>query len=184
MNSGIWLLVIFLIVCGLIIYIVRIRTKSTSTNTTTNITSTTTPTNTTTTPTTTAPTTAAPTTATPITTPTMATPTTATTPNTAPTNNTNLQQRNNYLEKVKAADENIFNYIRCINIPRVPSCFHDPTGTVCRSRQIDCNKFKLVLQNDPVAVERMKIATDQYTGSNGRQNLSDLTNPVNSGWMF
>ena len=97
-----------------------------------------------------------------------------------------LQQQNIYLEKVKTADENIFDYIRCINIPRTPLCkgVENDTSNICRSKQIDCNKFKLVLENDPIAVERMKIATNQYVQSNKPQNPSDLTFPVKSGWMF
>ena len=58
-------------------------------------------------------------------------------------------------------DENIFNYIKCINVPRTPTCDSVKTGGgVCRSRQIDCNKFKLYLTEDPVAVARMKLITD------------------------
>lgn len=64
-----------------------------------------------------------------------------------------------YLWDVKLADENIFNFIRCINFPKTPSCKEVDNGTICRSRQIDCNKFKLVLENDPIAVQRMKLIT-------------------------
>jgi len=64
-----------------------------------------------------------------------------------------------YLWDVKLADENIFNFIRCINFPKTPSCKNVDDGSVCRSRQIDCNKFKLVLENDPVSVQRMKLIT-------------------------
>lgn len=177
MNSGIWVLVIFLIICAIIIYVIRVRSKSSKTSNTTIS-----ATNNSPVPTSTASTTVATTNTTNTT---NNIPTTVNSTQTGTTTtSTNLQQRNNYLEKVKAADENIFNYIRCINIPRTPTCFHDPTGTVCRSRQIDCNKFKLVLENDPIAVERMKVATDQYIDSNETRNLSDLTNPVGSGWMF
>lgn len=64
-----------------------------------------------------------------------------------------------YLWDVKLADENIFNFIRCINFPKTPACKDEGGGRVCRSKQIDCNKFKLVLENDPISVERMKLAT-------------------------
>jgi hypothetical protein len=96
-----------------------------------------------------------------------------------------LKKRNKYLEHVKTVDEYIFNFIRCINIPRSPLCKGvEGDSNICRSRQIDCNKFKLVLENDPIAVDRMKLATDQYTQSNKPTNPSDLTYPVRSGWMF
>lgn len=100
--------------------------------------------------------------------------------------NKTLKENNEYLQKIKFADENIFDYIRCINIPRTPGCrtVDDNTSAICRSRQIDCNKMRLVLENDPIAVERMKIATDRYTESNKEKNPSDLTYPVRSGWFF
>jgi hypothetical protein len=103
-----------------------------------------------------------------------------------------LTKQNDYLNKVKTADEQIFDYIRCINIPRTPACKgvedtgrpFDEASNVCRSRQIDCNKYKLVLENDPVAVERMKVATQQYVQANKPPNPSDLTGPVRSWWFF
>lgn len=95
-----------------------------------------------------------------------------------------LRENNDYLQKIKFADENIFDFMRCINIPRTPACKSVDDSGICRSRQIDCNKIKLVLENDPIAVERMKIATDRYTESNKEKNPSDLTNPVRSGWFF
>ena len=95
-----------------------------------------------------------------------------------------LRENNDYLQKIKFADENIFDFMRCINVPRTPACKDVDNSGICRSRQIDCNKIKLVLQNDPIAVERMKIATDQYTESNKEKNPSDLTYPVKSGWFF
>ena len=109
--------------------------------------------------------------------------------------NENVSLRNNidYLKKVIVADENIFKFIRCINIPMTPVCeikkdggSRVPNGkaTVCRSRQIDCNKFRLVLERDPIAKERMRIATDKYTESQKRPNQSELSYPVRSGWLF
>ena len=70
-----------------------------------------------------------------------------------------IKKKHKYLWDVKIADENVFNYIRCINIPRTPACKDTTSGQICRTRQIDCNKFKLVLENDPVALERLKLAT-------------------------
>ena len=96
-----------------------------------------------------------------------------------------LKKENDYLSKVKFADENIFQLIRCINIPQSPTCSSTNTGeTVCRSKLIDCNKFKLVLLNDPIAVERMKVATDRFYQTNKPHNLSDLTYPVTNNWWF
>ena len=66
-----------------------------------------------------------------------------------------------YLWDVKLADENVFNFIKCINFPKTPSCKDTGDGTICRSRQIDCNKFKLVLENDPISVQRMKLFTER-----------------------
>jgi hypothetical protein len=101
------------------------------------------------------------------------------------TQNSKLHEHNKYLQLVKEADENIFDYIRCINIPQAPTC--KDTGdetTVCRSRLTDCNKYKLVLENDPVTLQRMKVATNLYTDANKPDNPSDLTYPVRSGWFY
>ena len=107
-----------------------------------------------------------------------------------------LTTENTYLKKVKDADETIFQFIRCINVPKSPSCKStlddNPNSTlipaneadVCRSRQIACNKYKLWLVKDPVGQERMKIATDRYTQTDRDKNPSDLTYPVVSGWFF
>lgn len=100
---------------------------------------------------------------------------------------TDVKKRANELAKIKFADENIFNFIRCINIPQSPTCASVGNGsreTVCRSRQIDCNKLKLVLENDPVAIERMKVATDRFYQTGKPTNLSDLTYPVTNNWWF
>jgi len=72
---------------------------------------------------------------------------------------TDIKKNQKYLWDVKIADENVFDYIRCINIPRTPACKDTTSGQICRTRQIDCNKFKLVLENDPVSLERLKLAT-------------------------
>jgi hypothetical protein len=108
-----------------------------------------------------------------------------------------LERRNNYLEKVKIVDEAIFDYIRCINVPRSTSCtaisnekldngqnLSPKTGSICRSRQIDCNKYKLMLENDSIAVERMKRATDLYGESNPAKNQTEFTYPIRSWWYF
>jgi len=98
---------------------------------------------------------------------------------------TRLQSENEKLSKIKFADENIFQFLRCLNVPQSPTCAATGTGgTVCRSRLIDCNKYKLVLENDPVAVERMKVASDRFYQSDKPQNLSDLTYPVTNNWWF
>lgn len=97
----------------------------------------------------------------------------------------NYKEQIDQLNKIINADKNIFDYIRCINVPQTPSCVtKNNNDVVCKSRQIDCNKFKLVLLNDPVAVERMKIATDLYTETDKPKNPSDLTYPVRSGWFY
>ena len=97
-----------------------------------------------------------------------------------------LKAINKKLLAIKFADENIFKFIRCINIPQTPVCVATGTGgSVCRSKLIDCNNFKLVLFNDPVAVERMKMATDKYYQTGKPHNLSDLTYDVkNVSWFF
>jgi hypothetical protein len=99
---------------------------------------------------------------------------------------TNLRKEYQKLLDIKFADENIFKFIRCINIPQSPVCARTGTGgTVCRSKLIDCNKFKLVLENDPVAIERMKLATDKYYEVGKPHNASELTNPIkNVSWFF
>jgi len=70
-----------------------------------------------------------------------------------------MKKNQKYLWDVKIADENVFNYVRCINIPRTPACKDTTSGQICRTKQIDCNKFKLVLENDPVSLDRLKLAT-------------------------
>lgn len=108
---------------------------------------------------------------------------------------TKLKKENEQLKKIVIADENIFSFIRCINVPQTPSCKTtmdengDPniprgTATVCRARQIDCNKYKLLFETDPIIKERILLATDRYTQSNKQKNPSDLTYPVQSGWYF
>lgn len=85
------------------------------------------------------------------------------------------------LNKIINADKNIFNYIRCINVPQTPTCTTKDNGdNVCRSRFIDCNKFKLVIQNDPIAVERMKIITDLFYESDKPKPPSEISVPINS----
>jgi hypothetical protein len=69
-------------------------------------------------------------------------------------------------QDVKFADENIFNYVRCINVPRTPVCKPVSSGgDVCRSRLIDCDKFKLYVLDDPIAMFRMKMMTDNIEQS-------------------
>lgn len=91
-----------------------------------------------------------------------------------------------YLNDVKDIDDQIFSFIRCINIPQVPSCkaVNKEGVNVCRSKQIDCDKFKLVILNSPIGLERIKKATDKYYDSSKRENPSELTYPVKSGWLF
>ena len=107
-----------------------------------------------------------------------------------------LAKENEYLKRVKNVDDTIFEFIRCINVPKSPTCKStlDDNSTsslippnqanICRSRQIDCNKYKLLLIKDPVGIERMKMATDLYTQAGQTKNLSELTYPVVSGWFF
>lgn len=67
---------------------------------------------------------------------------------------------------IKEADENIFDLVRCINAPRKEVCKETGDGKVCRTRIIECNKFKnLVIQN-PVAVDRMKMVQDVLANAN------------------
>jgi hypothetical protein len=107
-----------------------------------------------------------------------------------------LQTENKYLKRVKDVDELIFQFIRCINVPKSPTCkttYDDnPNSTiipsnkanVCRSRQIDCNKYKLLIVRDQVGIDRLKIATDRFTQTDQEKNPSNLTYPVVSGWFF
>jgi hypothetical protein len=74
-----------------------------------------------------------------------------------------LRTRNTQLEKdiqtaldVKYADENIFAYLKCLNSPRTQVCNDTPDGgRVCRSRLMDCSRFKGIVFNDPVASARI-----------------------------
>lgn len=112
-----------------------------------------------------------------------------------------LTLENEKLNHIKIVDEQLFKFIRCINIPQTPVCknvelsstSNQPlygqgkkvgNSSVCRSRFIDCNKFRLLLEQDPVAIERMKIATDRYVESDKPQNPSELLQGVQSGWLF
>jgi hypothetical protein len=106
-----------------------------------------------------------------------------------------LKKENDVLKKIVVADENIFNFIRCINVPQAPSCLTkmndngdstipDEPAHVCRSRQIDCNKYKLLFESDPIMRERIHLATDLYTQSDKEKNPSDLTYPARSGWYY
>lgn len=95
-----------------------------------------------------------------------------------------LQQENEYLQKALVADNNIFHYIRCINIPQTPSCTTKGNSHICRSRLMDCNKIKLVLENDPIAVERIKVATNRFREAGEPKNPSELTEPIKSWWFF
>ena len=81
-----------------------------------------------------------------------------------------LQRTYKNCQDIKYADENIFNYIRCINVPAKPVCTNSGSGaSVCRSRQIDCNKFRTYVLNDPIAMFRMKLATE---------NIDQLDKPI------
>lgn len=97
-----------------------------------------------------------------------------------------LQKENNTLKRTIWADNRIFDFIRCINIPQTPVCksVEDGKSNICRSRLIDCNRFKLVLENDPIAVERMKRATNRFIEAGKERNPSELTYPIKSWWMF
>lgn len=63
--------------------------------------------------------------------------------------------------KIKFADENIMYYTRCINDPRKKVCkdTNDNKG-ICRARFQDCNKMRGIIENDPVAVYRMKLLNE------------------------
>lgn len=98
--------------------------------------------------------------------------------------NAELKNVNKKLSDIKFADENIFKFIRCINIPQAPVCAETATGTVCRSKLINCNDYKLVLLNDPVAIERMKVATDKYYQTGKPHNVSDLTYDIKNVSFF
>ena len=72
--------------------------------------------------------------------------------------NNKLKIDNDKLIKIKFADEDIFALIKCINEPRKQVCDDTPEGKVCRSRFMDCTKFKRIVSSDPVAEYRMRMA--------------------------
>lgn len=88
------------------------------------------------------------------------------------------------LLRIVHVDQDIFNYIRCLNIPRAPVCRTVHGKQICRSMQMNCDKFKNLLETDSDAKHRMKRATDQYFDSYQVKDLNGLSQPVNSGWMF
>ena len=61
--------------------------------------------------------------------------------------------------KIKHADENIMYYTRCINDPRKNVCkvVDSNNQDYCSARFMDCNKFKGIVESDPVAIQRMKF---------------------------
>jgi hypothetical protein len=60
------------------------------------------------------------------------------------------------------SDENIFAYMRCLNIPQKPICKPTSDGqTVCRSKLINCAQYIKIINEDPIAVQRMKLATER-----------------------
>jgi hypothetical protein len=69
--------------------------------------------------------------------------------------------------QIKYADENLFAMVRCINAPRQQVCKAAPSGgDVCRSRLIDCTKFRTLVQQDPVALQRMTLVQDVLDNQN------------------
>jgi len=73
--------------------------------------------------------------------------------------------------QIKHADENLFAMIRCINAPRQQVCKNIPAGgQVCRSRLIDCTKFRTLVQQDPVALDRMTLVQDVLDNQNPPNN--------------
>lgn len=83
------------------------------------------------------------------------------------TNNDNIKKiadlnsKIDTLTKILDVDRKIFNFIRCINIPRVTQCkvVSDDGNTVCRSKQLNCNQYKLELENNPFINNRIKEIT-------------------------
>ncbi len=74
--------------------------------------------------------------------------------------NSKLKYDIEQLNKIKFADENVFTLIKCINSPRKQICTPENGSTVCRSRFVDCTKFKRFVEDDPVASYRLKLAMD------------------------
>ena len=95
-----------------------------------------------------------------------------------------VKQEKDKLLKIVHTDQDIFNYIRCLNIPRAPVCRQNNGQKMCRSMQIDCNKFRTLIERNPEAKHRLARATDQYFDSYQVKDLNGLTEPVDSGWMF
>jgi hypothetical protein len=75
---------------------------------------------------------------------------------------TDLNDKYNACLNIKFADENIFSYIKCINVPRKKVCKNiGQGGETCQTRLTDCTKFRDIIMNDPVALNRIKLLNDQ-----------------------
>lgn len=83
--------------------------------------------------------------------------------------NSKLKYDIEQLNKIKFADENIFTLIKCINSPKKQVCTEgNQTGggteeggeRICRSRFVDCTKFKRFVEDDEVASYRLRLAMD------------------------
>ena len=73
-----------------------------------------------------------------------------------------LKQQNKLCRDIKFADENVFAFVRCINQPKKEICKKTPDGNqVCRSRLVECSKFRMILEQDPVSMARLQLATYQ-----------------------
>ena len=75
--------------------------------------------------------------------------------------NEQLKKHNKQLIDIKSADEDVLAYLKCLNTPRTEVCKDTPDeGRVCRSRLMDCSKFKNIIFNNPTALWRMEMAVN------------------------
>jgi len=73
-----------------------------------------------------------------------------------------IKEQSKLLRDIKFADENVFAFLRCINQPKKEVCKTNEKGEqVCKSRLIECSKFRMILEQDPVSMARLQLATYQ-----------------------
>jgi len=68
----------------------------------------------------------------------------------------NLKIDRDRLTQLKYADDNIFTFLKCHNQPTKNVCKTMKDGSsICRSRLINCDNFRLVLEDDPLTAKRL-----------------------------
>lgn len=68
-----------------------------------------------------------------------------------------LKKKIKELTALKYADDNIFTYLKCHNQPTKNVCKTLKDGSsICRSRLINCDNFRLVLEDDALTRKRLQ----------------------------